>query len=275
MTEMVWAVGPLNPRLTLFADEMRVQGSHFPGGGESERGQRPLPGRLQGVQALTGSSKRILSVLLGLLLCVAAGCGKFHVDPTWERLSVAQVRGLADRQWSEGPGVWHVQQTVFLESRGHELLMSGFVRLDTAGRTARVVAMNELGMKFFDLEVSEAGLIEHFTAPDIKRFPEVAAMLAESVRHIYLVPRLTPDTPVWLAPYGPVARGEWQGVPAFTFLDPATGEPVRKMSPDKFWTVDYREYRREEPRSFPGSIVYTHTRAGLRLTLRTNKVSAQ
>jgi hypothetical protein len=33
--------------LEYFANEMRVQGNHFPGGRESERGQRPLSGQVQ------------------------------------------------------------------------------------------------------------------------------------------------------------------------------------------------------------------------------------
>lgn len=214
----------------------------------------------------------LLLGLTALALCLA-GCGSFRIDPTWERLAPEQVRNLAERQWMEQPGVWNLQQTVLLESRGHELLMSGFVRLNTSARTARVVAMNELGIKFFDLEVSEDAVREHFVAPDLRRFPEVSAMLAESVRHIYLVPRLTEDTPVWLAPYGPVAKTEWREAPVFLFLDPTTAETARKMSPERFWTVDYKAYRPEGRETIPGEVVYTHSKAGLRLTLLTNKAS--
>lgn len=212
-----------------------------------------------------------LKLLALIVLPLLAGCGSFRIDPTWKRLPEAQVGTLAARQWSEAPGSWHIQQTVLLESRGHELLMSGFVRLNTAARTARVVAMNTLGIKFFDLEVSEQSFSEHFIAPDLRRFPEVANMLAESVRHIYLVPRLTARTPMWLAPYGPVARTDWQDAPIIVFLDPATAELVRKMSPERFWTVDYKDYAQAGDRLFPSTVIYTHTRAGLRLTLKTNK----
>ncbi|MFO7596604.1 MAG: hypothetical protein R6W92_09710 [Desulfocurvibacter africanus] len=219
--------------------------------------------------------RNLVFCLCALALLALTGCGSFRIDPTWERLSENQVQALAARQWNEAPGNWHIQQTVLLESRGHELLMSGFVRLDMAARTARVVAMNSLGVKFFDLEVSEQSQTEHFVAPDLRRFPEVATMLAESVRNIYLVPRLSADTPIWLAPYGPVAKASWQENPVFVFLDPATAEPVRKMSPERFWTVDYKDYAQAGDRLFPSTVVYTHTRAGLRLTLKTNKATLQ
>ncbi len=132
-------------------------------------------------------------VLGALLLAAALLCGctplPFAVTepvPTRPGVSAAE---LAARTWTGQPATLRIRQTVLFEFRGRKLPLVGFMVLDSSTLTARLVALNDLGVKFFDLTVNSQGVEEHFVLPELARFPGFAEAVATSVRRIFLTPR--------------------------------------------------------------------------------------
>lgn len=210
--------------------------------------------------------KRIVGACLALLL---GGCASIPFEqplPTPTRALTPAELAAAD--WRAAPGVWRIRQSGLFELRGRRLPMEGFLEVDNDGRRVRLVALEGLGLKLFDLTVTVDGVEVHHLLPDLAKDPRLAEAVAASVRRIFLAPR--PDAGDRLEIRKRDYRLTRPSEERVEFL--FGGEPpllletrVRGAAGD--WRVGYYQYRAAAGVPIPEGILLQDRRAGYRLTL--------
>ncbi|MDY0268433.1 hypothetical protein [Trichloromonas sp.] len=208
--------------------------------------------------------------MVGLcLVLLLGGCASVPFEkPRLVPTRILTAAELLAADWRAAPGLWRIRQSGLFELRGRRLPMEGFLELDNDGRRVRLVALEGLGLKLFDLTVNVDGVEVHHLLPDLAKEPRLAESVAASVRRIFLAPR--PDAGDRLEIRKRDYRLTRPGDDGIEFL--FGGEPpllletrVRGEAGD--WRVGYYEYREAAGVSIPAGILLQDRRAGYRLTL--------
>ena len=212
-----------------------------------------------------------LAPLLALLF--VAGCTAIppFAAPTLVPLPPCDAATVAASDWSGTQGALTIRQSVLLEVAGGSWAMNGMLRLDPDAGTARLVALDDMGIKLFDLVVRADGYEERYLMPALARYPGLSAAVATSVRRIYVDPRPNGHDILQVHPDRYLLRrGDPDGETLFLF----GGEPLallvkeyRSASGGAGWQVRYYEYRDSDGLRWPHGIVLTDEAAGSRLTL--------
>lgn len=213
--------------------------------------------------------KGLAAVGVVLLLGLTAGCA----GAPSRRLpapgpGATAPPGLVAGVWTRGPGVYRLRQSVLFEYGSVEMPMMGFMELDTGRKRARLVAMDDLGVKLFDLTVSRDSVAENFLLPKLAR-PGLAQAVGESVRRIFLSFEPEEGDAFWREPDAYwLGREEGGGELRFRF-DPGSGALVEKTASGEAgeWSVRYADYREVGGSSLPGTVVLEDRTAGYQLSL--------
>ncbi|OEU61226.1 MAG: hypothetical protein BA870_08425 [Desulfuromonadales bacterium C00003094] len=209
-------------------------------------------------------------VILSLLLALTACSGVPFVMPdTVAVRSDVTATQLATSVWTAQQGVFQLRQTVLFEFRGARVPMAGLMRLDLTQGQVRLVALNDLGVKLFDLEVTQIGEQQHYLLPDIAKIPHFTEAVAASVRRVFLTPR--PDGSETLrltASRCQLTRSNPSREIRFTFGGNGSQLLATEVDGDQEdWMARYFEYQTAETILYPRGIVLDDRIAGYRLTL--------
>ena len=212
-----------------------------------------------------------------LLLFVAAllvgGCAPQFFPPAPQTAVPAgrTAAALATADWVRQPGgPWLLQQEVEFDFHGRQLLMRGLLQLDGAGETARLVAVDPLGIKLFDLEVTATGETVHYLLPQLARYPQLGKAVATSVRRMFLVPRPAAGDALSAQPDSyELRRPDGAGEVTFAFAGPqARLATIRVSGEGRDWQVGYYDYHRDGELEYPARILLEDRVAGYRLQLK-------
>ena len=210
--------------------------------------------------------RRILGLCLALLL---GGCASLPFEqPLLPPTRVLTAAELPAADWRAVPGGWRIRQSGLFELRGLRLPMEGFLELDNAGRRVRLVALEGLGLKIFDLTVTVDGVEIHHLLPDLAKDPRLAEAVAASVRRIFLAPR--PDAgdrlEIRKRDYR-LTRPDGERVEFLFGGEPPLLLETRVRGAAGDWRVGYYQYREAAGVPIPEGILLQDRRAGYRLTL--------
>ncbi len=213
----------------------------------------------------------VTRALLGALLLLVSACATVpfastELTPTVPRSAEALSAAL----WSSGTGSLLIRQSALFELAGMRVPIVGIMKLDLSAKCARLVGMNDMGVKLYDISVDAASSQAHFVIPALARYPGFAEAVAVSVRRIFLAPEPAPgDTLQRTAMSYLLARDNGAGgTVRFTFGG-ADAQLLEKScrGPAESWRVRYYQYQRQQDSLFPGGIVLDDYRADYRLTL--------
>lgn len=204
-----------------------------------------------------------------LLTALLGGCATIPFEPPvptpTRELSVAQ---LLDSDWRNAPAIWHIRQSGLFELRGLRLPMEGFLEFDAGAGRVRLVALEGMGLKLFDLTVTADTHEIHSMLPDLRKHPRLAEAIAESVRRIFLAPRPAPGDRL------EIRRREYRlshpGKDRIDFVFGGVGPlllETRSRGPSADWRVGYYQYREKSGLWIPEGILLRDRRAGYTLTL--------
>lgn len=218
--------------------------------------------------------KRLALLLLSALL--VSGCAEVlpFAAPVLVPLAPRSAAEVAALDWSRGEGVLLLRQSVVFDL-GRTVAMAGVLRLDRGAGSARLVGLDDFGVKLFDLTVTADGFQEHFLMPELARRPGLAAAVAASVRQIWLVPQPLGSDRLRREPQRyRLVRDSDGGRLEFVF----GGEPPQLLE-KRFggdegagWRVRYFEYQSADGLVWPRGIILDDDRAGYRLTVRVESV---
>jgi len=211
-----------------------------------------------------------------LCILLLAGCTTLPFEKTPDvalapGLSAAQ---LAAHAWPAADAHYRIRQTVLFELRGAKVPMTGLMDLDMRRGTIRLVALNDLGVKFFDLELDREGEQLHYLLPELARFPDFGQVVASAVRRMFLQPRPTGNEQLeylekryrlFRQENGIKLRFDFGGTGSHLLASEAEG-------PDQEWRIDYYEHAGKAPAA-PGGIILQDFIQGYRLTLWLDEVT--
>jgi Protein of unknown function (DUF3261) len=212
----------------------------------------------------------LLAALLPALLTAGCAAPFFPLPPTVAVPAGKSAAELAGSDWTRLPGRWLLTQSAEFSFHGRKLPMQGLLQLDSGHQAARLIAVNELGIKLFDIEVFARGETVHYLLPDLARYPRLGEAVAASVRRMFLAPRPRADDRLRREATGyELAREENGRSIRFRFGgQQAQLEQIRVMAPGEDWQVGYYDYRSAGEVEYAEKILLEDRVAGYRLRLR-------
>jgi hypothetical protein len=175
---------------------------------------------------------------------------------------------LLKGHWLLQPGVWRLRQAALLELGGRKLPLEGLLHFDTVRREARLVAMNEMGLVLFDLELDAQGQQLHRALPQLQQQAGFAIGVAASLRRIFLQPR--PLASDHLQPRESTQR-LWRPLPGgsldFNFSCAGDLLETRQVADSGDWRLRYSDYQALAGRRIPQQIVFNDYQYGVKLSL--------
>jgi len=132
----------------------------------------------------------MIRVLLFCLLLASTACTPASPPLQLEQNCLAEHKTweLVNGHWLLQPKVWRIRQSALLELGHKKIPMEGFLRLDLQQREARLLAMNDMGVVLFDLQVSIEDEQLYRVLPQLRQFNGLAQGVAQSLRQIFLSP---------------------------------------------------------------------------------------
>lgn len=215
-------------------------------------------------------SRMLRPLLFGLLLmlvgCSTVPFAKTELTPTSPRSAAELARGL----WSAREESLMVRHSALFEMRGMRVPVAAMMRLDPRAREARLVGMNDMGVKLYDIAVAADATRANFVIPELERYPGFAEAVAVSVRRIFLDPLPAPDDLLEIGAESYLLTRKGGSGSTLRFLLGGSALQLLEKSSrgdDQSWRVRYYQYLPAPGGLFPGGIVLDDDRAGYRLTL--------
>jgi len=218
---------------------------------------------------------RILVLILFLLLSACAPSTPPLQLPENCKAELTSEQLIA-RHWLLQPDVWRLRQSALLEIGHKKIPLEGFLRLDLNNREARLLAMNELGVVLFDLQVTTEGEELQRVIPQLKEMKGLAQGVAQSLRQIFLVPK--PHLCYRLEHAGNsqrLSRALNGGELGFVFDCLGDLRESRQRTDADDWRVVYDQYRLFGASRLPEQVVMNDYQHNVKLSLWIREVKQE
>jgi len=209
--------------------------------------------------------------LLAALLLFSSGCAKTipfratELTPT-RPLSAAQ---LTRERWNSVDGAVLMRQSALFEFAGLRVPVAGLMKLDPASKSARLVGLNDMGVKLYDISVSATASTANFVLPELARYAKFPEAVALSMRRIFLAPEPEPGDKLTRSATSYLLSRDSSACKLRFSFGGADAQLLEKSCRGgaESWRVRYYQYQNYLGRLYPGGIVLDDDRAGYRLTL--------
>jgi len=214
---------------------------------------------------------RLLFALLSLAV-ILSGCAEIP----FKKDSPVSISGidstlLLERFKSNLPETVSSLNSVVFDYAGVTFLGLGFVEIDRSKSSFRVICLNPMGVKLFDLSGDRNSTITNFAIEPMAKYGEIGAAVAADIRRIYFdllpPPNAEPRRGEYRVIYGSSTPSGFQE----QIFAGADGDLVEKrFYYDQFisWQVTYHDYRSIGGKRYPQGIVLTNFSDGYRLVIR-------
>lgn len=182
-----------------------------------------------------------------------------------QQLPALTAEQLVDNWWLAAGHRYLCRHSGLLEVFMRKVALEGVVKIDTTKQTARLVAMDTMGVKLFDLFVTKECHQLNYLLPVLEEHPQLPKMVAQSLRAIFLQPNPSAQHRLIRRERRSVLKADDGG--SFEFI----GMPVRLNrkvvdSKTSSWSVEYNQYQDQDGLWAPTGIVLNDD-SGFRLTL--------
>lgn len=207
----------------------------------------------------------LAALLLAGTACSSVPFRPTRLTPTGPSTAAALTEGL----WDAGNGTYLIRHSALFEFQGMRTPLAGVMRLDTGRKSARLVGMNEMGVKLFDLAIDRSSHEALFIMPELASYPGFAEAVAASVQRIFLSAGPARDDALTVTPRSYRLSGNRDGKTLLFTLGGKHGQLLEKScsGPGEEWRVRYYEHQWQQLLPIPRGIVLDDERAGYRLTL--------
>jgi hypothetical protein len=216
-------------------------------------------------------------VLVFLLMLAAAGCGSMPFPETvLVPIGPGDPRNLERFQRSM-PERFQLLNTVVFEYNWRKFSGIGYVDIDTRNKLFKVVCLNPMGVKLFELSGDQNSTTSHYAIAAFARYGDIAAAVSNDIRRIYFDLAPSPEARIWKRKYRisffqPCGPGDME----YVFAG-AGGDLVEKNYYEDggiVWQASYYEYREQNGKRFPQGIIFLHYRHGYRLIVKVKEIKA-
>ena len=183
---------------------------------------------------------------------------------------------LIKQHWLLKSDVWRLRQSALLEIGNKKLPLEGFLRLDLEHQEARLLAMNEMGVVLFDLQVTADGQQLQRAIPQLMQVKGLAQGVAQSLRQIFLVPQpQLNDVLENRDNHQQLARSLEEGALGFVFDCMGDLRETRQRAKAGDWRVVYDQYQVYGTARLPEQIVMNDYRHNIKLSLWLREVKQE
>jgi len=214
----------------------------------------------------------VRAVLLLALFWLLAGCAELPFPPgDLVPLGTTEPATVVEKYQRATPEKFSQLNSIVFEIAGQKFLGIGFLDIDRTDRTFRVICLNPMGVKLFDLSGDDHGTTLNFAIEPLTRFGDIATAVGNDIRRIYfgLAPRrnATPRVGSRRITFG---GGVPDGYQEHVYAGRDGDLVEKRMYDDRSisWSVGYFDYQEREGKRFPRGIVLTDYRGGYQLTIR-------
>ena len=215
-------------------------------------------------------------LLLLLMLLFLSACASGPPDPDLtlpcEHKLAADV--VIDQHWLSRDDRWRLRQSALLELRGRKQPLEGFMVVDLKQQQLHLVAMNDMGVVFFELLVTATDQQLRRALPQLEQQRGLAEGIAAGLRRIYLQPQPRRDDQARMGTtslrfWRPVADGDL----VFEFDCSGQLRVTRRTGTDENWRVIYDDYPEGAGRQVPEKIVMYEIDHAVTLTVWQREVT--
>jgi hypothetical protein len=212
----------------------------------------------------------------GLLLFVllAAGCAPvpFRETPPVV-MDAVDPQQMLEQYRLELPEHFQLLSSVVFDYRWRAFTGIGMVEIDRPARTFRIVCLNPLGVKLFELSGDAHHTEAHFVMPPLlEQGGDFPTTVGNDIRRIYFDVLPAPEAGIARKRQAIIFRQPADSGTLEHVFAGADGDLVEKNyydgNGDLIWRVSYYEYRKESGKRFPQGIILVNYRHGYRLTVR-------
>lgn len=206
---------------------------------------------------------------------LVTSCARVPFEPmeTAPMLPVSKA-ALLEKSWPDTRAVYRIRQTALLKVGFRKIPMDSVLILNARQRTARLVAMSSMGIKFFDIETIGDTVTAHYIFPEFRKIENLPERIGEAVRRIFLSPLPGPGDAT-----GADEKVQWltrtvDGT-RYRFVFDGKNRLLEMKSADggaEKWTARYYDYERTGDEWIPMGITYRDTRGRYALTLWMERV---
>jgi hypothetical protein len=220
----------------------------------------------------------MLRVLIGCLLLSLSSCVP---DPPRVQLledcsADSTIAQLVASNWLAQPAIWRLRQGALLEIGRQRVPMEGFLRLDVTRQEARLLAMNEMGIVLFDLQVTPRSQTLMRAIPQLQEISGLAQGVAQSLRRIFLESR--PQVDDHLENYGSYQH-LWREIDGahLGFVFDCLGDlrETRHVAETGDWRVIYNQYQPFGSYRIPGEMIMHDRQHNVTLSLWLREVKQE
>jgi len=206
---------------------------------------------------------------LVVLLVLLAGCAPPLQPQQLPRDCAGHFSGeqLRRGQWLQGHEAWRLRQGILLETGLKKVPLEGLLLLDLERETARLVALNEIGLVLFDLQVTAEGYQVHRAIPQLQSRAELMAGIAASLRRAFLqVPLPESEAPAAVDNLQRLTVPVSNGAVRFDFDCLGRLRELKAVEQRGNWLVQYNRYREFSGQLLPEEIIYYDRAQALKLS---------
>ncbi len=206
-----------------------------------------------------------------IILLFLFGCSAVPFQET-ERVPLAQnPQSLIEHFQTGILDSFQLLNTVVFEYNWRKFSSIGYVDINRRDKTFKVVCLNPLGVKLFELSGDRDSVKNLYTIAAFTRYGDVTTVVGNDIRRIYFDLLPSPEARIWKRKYSISFRQpSGPGTLEYVFAG-ASGDLIEKNYYNDAgiaWRVSYYEYREQNGKRFPWGILFLNYQYHYRLTVR-------
>ena len=213
-----------------------------------------------------------LLILITFFAMLFTGCATEYFSRP-QQVSIREIQSgqLLERFKANLPETVSSLNSVVFDYAGITFLGLGFVEIDRSKGSFRVICLNPMGVKLFDLSGDKNSTTTNFAIEPMAKYGEIGAAVAADIRRIYFdllpSPNDEPRRGEYRVIYGSATPNGYQE----HIFAGVEGDLIEKrFYYDQFisWQVTYHDYLNIGGKRYPQGIVLTNYRDGYQLVIR-------
>jgi hypothetical protein len=210
--------------------------------------------------------KKLAILILGALLVTGCASVPFRETPLVSLESV-DPHSVVENFQASVPAKFQVLNSVVFEYNWRKFLGIGSVEIDRRDNQFKLVCLNPMGVKLFELSGDRNTITTHYAIDALMKYGDLPTAVGNDIRHIYFDMVPSASAQISREKYRisfrqPAGAGEMEYV--FAGKDRELVEKSYYENDDLVWRVSYYEYREH----YPQGIVFVNYQYGYQLTVR-------
>ncbi len=214
--------------------------------------------------------KKLIILIVGFILVTGCASVPFRETPLVSLESAAPHNVLENFQASV-PENFQVLNSVVFEYNWRKFLGIGSVEIDRRDNQFKLVCLNPMGVKLFELSGDRNAIVTHYALDALMQYGDLPTAVGNDIRRIYFDVVPSASAQVSQGKYTisfrqPAGAGYMEYV--FAGKDRDLIEKSYYENDDLLWRVSYYEYRQQNGKHYPQGIVLVNYQYGYQLTVR-------